>query len=216
MTRKLELFLIMQNSEGERFTPDILLSSPILNFAVNKMHNKMDNQTITNVLTSQYKASLGMLRQTLEKVPEEQWNDEDYNNPNWQIAYHILWGIKFYLGANPESYIPFENAIEGAESLGGSQDWENPDEGVKVEGFHTKDEILSFINAIESKLQSNIAALPLDKDSGFEWYPYSRLELHINNIRHIQHHTGQIIERLKAKGIAGFSWWADQNPPQAW
>ncbi|NGF55690.1 DinB family protein [Parapedobacter sp. SGR-10] len=181
-----------------------------------KSESKMDNKTITDILASQYKASLGMLRQALEKVPEEQWSTEEYNNPNWQIAYHVLWGTKFYLGANPESYVPFDNAIEGAESLGGNQDWENPEEGTKIEGFHTKEELISFIDNIESNLLSSIEALPLNDNSGFEWYPYSRLELHINNIRHIQHHTAQIIERLKAKGITGFPWRADQNPPQEW
>jgi len=176
----------------------------------------MDSKTITDILISQYKASLGMLRDALDKIPDEQWNNEDYSNPNWQIAYHILWGANFYLGANPESYIPFENAIEGAESLGGSQDWENPEKGVVVEGFHTKDELISFIKDIEDNLRQRIEKLPLQGNSGFEWYPYSRLELHINSIRHIQHHTAQIIERLKAKGITGFSWRIDQNPPQEW
>lgn len=176
----------------------------------------MDNKTITDILASQYRASFGMLRNVIEKTPQEQWNTEEYNNPNWQIAYHILWGANFYLGTNPESYVPFENAIEGAESLGGSQEWENPEEGVVVEGFHTKDDLLSFIDEVESNLQQRIEALPLEENSGFEWYPYSRFELHINSIRHIQHHTAQLIERLKAKGITGFSWRIDQNPPQEW
>lgn len=176
----------------------------------------MENTKITDILASQYKASLGMLRSAIEKVPEEQWNNEAYNNPNWQIIYHILWATKTYLAANIESVVPFKNAIAGAESLGGAQDWENPDEGVTVEGFHTKSELISFIDEVENNLQKNIDALALEESSGFEWYPYSRLELHINNIRHIQHHTAQIIERLKAKGITGFSWWIDQNPPQEW
>ncbi len=176
----------------------------------------MDNQAIVAILASQYKASLGMLRQAVERVPEELWNNEDYNNPNWQIAYHVVWGVKFYLGATSESYVAFENAIEGAESLGGSQDWENPDAGVVVEGFHTKDELISFISSLEAELLPAIEALPLEAPSGFEWYPYSRLELHVNSIRHIQHHTAQLIERLKAKGIDGFTWWADEQEPGAW
>lgn len=176
----------------------------------------MDAKTISDILASQYKASLGMLRHALEKVPEEQWNTEEYGNPNWQIAYHVLWGTKYYSGAGHESYVPFPNAIEGAESLGGNLDWENPEQGVKVEGFHTKEELISFIDLVERNIISSIETLPLNENSGFEWYPYSRLELHINNIRHIQHHTAQIIERLKAKGITGFPWWADQNVPQAW
>lgn len=177
---------------------------------------KMDTKIITEILESQYRASLGMLRDAIQKVPEDQWNSEEYNNPTWQIAYHMLWSIKFYLGPDTESYIPWENAIEGAESLGGSQDWENPDSDIVLSGFHTKEELLTFIDDIEANLQESIDALPLDKDSGFEWYPFSRLELHINTIRHIQHHTAQIIERMKAKEITGFNWWADKNPPQEW
>lgn len=176
----------------------------------------MDNLSIGNIIESQYKASLGMLRSAINRVPEEQWNNEEYSNPNWQIAYHILWGINFYLGANPESYIPFDRALEGAESLGGTHDWENPDPGVVVEGHHTKEDLFTFIDFLENSLPQRIAALPLEEYSGFEWYPYSRLELHINTIRHTQHHTAQIIERLKVKGITGFQWWIDGNPPQEW
>lgn len=176
----------------------------------------MDNKTIEEVLVSQYKAGLGTLRQTIEKIADEQWNNDEYGNPTWQIAYHVLWGVKFYLSPNAESYVPFENAIEGAESLGGAESWENPDEGVVVKGYHTKAELLSYIDNLENMLQQAVEALPLDENSGFEWYPYSRLELHINSIRHIQHHTAQLIERLKAKGTTGFRWWADKNQPQEW
>ena len=72
----------------------------------------MDNKTIAAILASQYKASLGMLRQAVERVPEKLWYNKDYNNPNWQLAYHVIWGVRFYLGATPESYVPFENSIE--------------------------------------------------------------------------------------------------------
>lgn len=176
----------------------------------------MKNNEIIKILGSQYKASLGMLKNAVEKIPDEYWNSPEYNNPNWQVAYHVIWATKLYLGENIESYIPFENAIEGAESLGGSQDWENADTGVKVEGVHTKNELLSYIDNLENILESSIEKIPLENNSGFEWYPYLRLELHINNIRHIQYHTAQIIERLKSKSIKGFLWWADQNPPGDW
>lgn len=176
----------------------------------------MENHAITNILASQYKAGLGMLRNVIEKTPDDQWNTEEYSNPNWKIAYHILYFTKLYLGAGYESFVAFANAIEGAESLGGAQDWENTEAGVVVDGVHTKEELLSYIDELESSLQQSIATLPLDADSGFEWYPYTRMELHINTIRHIQHHTAQVIERLKIKGISGFTWRIDQNPPQEW
>jgi len=176
----------------------------------------MNSDTIKDILASQYKASLGMLRLALEKIPESQWNTTEYINPNWQIAYHTIWAVKYYLAANHESYVPFDPEIKGAESLGGAQDWENPDEGIELEGFYTKTELISFIDLLVSTLRKELDALSLEENSGFEWYPYSRLELHINTIRHIQHHTAQLIERMKAKGVTGFAWWADQNPPQEW
>lgn len=176
----------------------------------------MDTKLITEILVSQYKAGLGMLRQTLERVPEEQWNKEGYTNPIWQIAYHTIWATQFYLNANPESYVPFQNALNGAESLGGNNDWENPEPEIKLEGYHSKTELLNFINDIELNLKSAIEKISFEDNSGFEWYPYSRLELHLNNLRHIQHHTAQIIERLKAIGVTGQVWWIDANEPQGW
>jgi lambda repressor-like predicted transcriptional regulator len=166
----------------------------------------MNESLIHTTLISQYKASLRMLRKALEKTPNELWNDTESHNPVWQIGYHVLWSTKFYLEANPESYVPWANAIEGAESLGGSEEWENPEEGIALSGYHPREELLSFAEDLESTLPQSIKAIPLDNDSGFEWYPFSRLELHLNNIRHIQHHTAQIIERLKQKGLRGFPW----------
>ncbi len=172
----------------------------------------MENTAIAKILESQYKAALGMLRQSLEKVPDTQWNNHEYHNPIWQLAYHTIWGVWFYLSAGPENFTPLHKAIEGAESLGGAEEWENPVEGVQVKGYHTKGELIDYISHIEKNLAERIAALPLSNDSGFEWYPCTRFELHLNSIRHIQHHTAQIIERLKAKGIEGFPWQTGQHP----
>jgi len=173
----------------------------------------MDQQLINTALVSQYKAALSMLTKAVEKTPAVDWNSTEYHNPNWQIAYHVLWSVKFYSVAGPEQYQPWPNTIVGAESLGGAEEWENPE--VVIEGHHSKQEILSFIDDLKQHIAEAVAALPLDGPSGFDWYPYSRLELHINTIRHIQHHTAQIIERLKAKGITGFPWIIDENP-SAW
>ena len=76
----------------------------------------MNNQTLVGILKSQYKASLRMLRTVIEKTPDEELYASEYSNPSWQIAYHAIWGTQFYLGANAESFIPWEEAIEGAES----------------------------------------------------------------------------------------------------
>ena len=157
-----------------------------------------------------------MLRTVIEKTPDDYFYASEYQNPIWQIAYHVIWATQFYLGTDTRSFVPWKKAIDGAESLGGRQEWENPAEGVVVTGQNTREELLSFIDDIENGLREAIDALPFNDHSGFDWYPFSRLELHINNIRHIQHHTAQLIERLKLKGITGFPWAINGDPPQQW
>jgi hypothetical protein len=39
--------------------------------------------------------------------------------------------------------------------------------------------------------------LNLEAESGFSWIPMNKMELQIYNIRHIQHHAAQLIERLR-------------------
>ena len=155
-----------------------------------------DNELITDVLESQYKAALIMLRLAIEKVPDHLWDNRVYRNPIWQLTFHTLWAAKIYLSASPQTFIPWGNAHRGAENLRETPTCE----------AHTATELLQFIDQLAAGLKSDITPLPLNKPSGFEWYPVSRLELHLINIRHIQHHTAQIIERLKAIGLTGFDW----------
>ncbi len=186
----------------------------LLKIILLKIEVHMNNKVIAGILVSQYKAALYMFRQAIEKVPADEWNTNEYKNPHWQIAYHTIWTTKFYLGPNPESLMPWPGSIAGAEHLGGKEEWENPEPGVVVAGYQSKEEIISFIENTEAILNQSVEALPFEEYTGFDWYPYTRFEFHINNIRHIQHHAGQIIERLKAKGFSGFHWAADGTTPK--
>ena len=42
-----------------------------------------------------------------------------------------------------------------------------------------------------------VTQLDLEAHSGFEWLPFGKLELQIYSIRHLQQHTGELMERLK-------------------
>jgi hypothetical protein len=159
---------------------------------------------LTTTLTSQYRAAVTMLRWAIEAAPDDLWDSADHENRTWRLAYHAVYITRYYLAPSEEGFPPWDGAIEGAESLGGF--WEDPAATVPVEGVHSRDELLGFLNALVAELPDAVAALPLDADSGFEWYPFTRLELHLMNLRHIQHHTGQLIERLKSRGVHGAPW----------
>jgi hypothetical protein len=53
----------------------------------------------------------------------------------------------------------------------------------------------------------NVPNLDYNAPSGFSWIPLNKLELQLYNIRHIQHHTGELYERLGARaGIGDLRW----------
>lgn len=163
----------------------------------------MDHAAVAAGIASQHEATLEMLRNAILRMPGELWDSPDHVNRSWRIAYHALWGVRFYLGASPEDFVPWETAIEGAESLGGS--WE-PEGAAAVDGVHTPEELIAFLDSLLADLPAAVGSLPLDGPSGFEWYPINRLELHINSNRHTQHHAAQLIERIRAHGVQGIPW----------
>lgn len=168
----------------------------------------MTNDAIVTALSSQYEAALEMLRSAILGAPDATWDSPDYENRTWRVAYHALWSVRFYLAPAPESFRPWPGAIEGAESLGGS--WES-DGAAQVEGVHSPEELIGFLDSLIGELPGAVASLPLEAPSGFEWYPYTRFELHLNTIRHVQHHAAQLIERNRAQGAREFNWVAGKG-----
>ena len=164
----------------------------------------MNSIALNKALASQYEAAFEMLRAAIQATPAAVWDSADYENRTWRLIYHTLYYAKMYLASSFETFSVWDGAIEGAESLGGA--WEDPSKTVVIEGVHSADELLAYLESLLAELPKAIALTPLEAESGFDWYPFSRLELHLNNIRHLQHHTGQIIERLRSHGVTGIEW----------
>ena len=60
----------------------------------------------------------------------------------------------------------------------------------------------------EVKSLGNVLVLfnALAGPSGFHWLKFSRLELHVYNIRHLQHHVGQLNAALRRHQAEGIKW----------
>jgi hypothetical protein len=50
-----------------------------------------------NELVSQYRSSIKMLMDTVEKCPDSLWDDATYENAYWRIVYHALFYTSLYL-----------------------------------------------------------------------------------------------------------------------
>jgi hypothetical protein len=156
-------------------------------------------------IISQYKASLLMLKDVINKCPENLWyNSNDYENSYWRIVYHILYYTHRYLTGTESGFIAWENHREGYNYLG----IPGKDEGLPavIEDIYTKNDLLNYLEIITNTCEESVHKTPLDSGSGFEWLPTNRAELHIYNIRHLHHHIGQLIERLHQNGIKGIEW----------
>lgn len=148
------------------------------------------------IIRSQYHAALAMLRQAVEQCPDSLWTDASYANPAWHIAYHTLYYTTLYLQPRAEDFDPHEKYRDDLRGL------ENSDPALAC----TKEAVLDYLADCLGQVDEQVNAIDLDADSGFDWLPFSKLELQFYNIRHIQHHTGELCERIGGHGEVEFNW----------
>lgn len=149
------------------------------------------------VIKSQYRASLAMLRQAIEQCPDAMWLDTSYKNPFWGNAYHAIFFAYLYLHPTEEEYVPWENPQDDDEVLAYPSEPERP---------YSKAAVLDYLEHCLAYMEDQVAALDLEAGSGFHWLPFDKLELQFYSIRHIQQHTGELCERLGAHGEIEVEW----------
>jgi len=67
--------------------------------------------------------------------------------------------------------------------------------------------VLAYWAICDQMTDAAVDALDLRRrDSGFHWYKVSKLEHQMINLRHIQHHTAQLADRLRASDDIGIGW----------
>jgi hypothetical protein len=71
---------------------------------------------------------------------------------------------------------------------------------------YAREEILAYCTVCEQQVKERIDALDLEAVSGFDWLPFGKLELQFYNIRHLQQHTGELMERLGSRAGIDVDW----------
>lgn len=147
---------------------------------------------LKQLLTSQFEASLAMLKNCIAACPEEHWEAKIANGTCRWVAYHTLFFLDLYLS-------PRNDAFELRELHNHGGDERQP---VACVGL-SKDDALAYVEICRQKIVDSLAVETpesLQGPSGFSWYQCTRGELHVINIRHIQHHTGQLSAYLRRVG----------------
>ena len=159
-------------------------------------------------LKRQYHASLAMLRETIERCPDEVWVSEEHVNSFWQIAYHTLYFAHMYLGPNEATFRPWaghQSAVQHPDGIAGPPD---PTSALPlIPRPYTRLEVLAYWRVCDQMVDDAVDALDLhSQQSGFSWYHVPKLEHQIINIRHIEHHMAQLADRLRFSSGIGIRW----------
>lgn len=166
-----------------------------------------DIETLRSVLKSQYHAALAMLRETLDRCPDDVWTSTDHTNAFWQIAYHTLYFTHLYLQPNEAAFRPWEHQ-QPAQHEDGIPGPPDPESTLPlIPAPYEKSEVLEYWNICYAMVDEAVDALDLNNPtSGFSWYKVSKLEHQFISIRHVQHHTAQLADRLRAAADVGIKW----------
>jgi len=160
---------------------------------------------VRDSIAGQYGASLTMLERCIKRADEAVWEAPVAKFPYWHVAYHTLFCTDLYLSPgekafrSPAFHQPDSNFL-------GNQPWP-PYKKVVVGRPYEKEELTSYLETCRGKVRTSVGAeteATLAGESGFPWLPFNRLDLHLYNIRHVQHHTGQlaaVLRRMTGKGV---------------
>ncbi|HEY3281820.1 MAG TPA: DinB family protein [Armatimonadota bacterium] len=155
---------------------------------------------VRGALKREYHGSLAMLRQAIERCPEEVWVSGDHPRNYWRIAYHALFFAHFYLQPNADAFTRWEGHRPDTHSLSDGP-W-LPNGTPEVVEPYTKQELLDYLTLCDAMIDEGVDRIDLDaQECGFPWYQMPKLDHQIVNIRHIQQHVGQMAELLMAHGV---------------
>jgi hypothetical protein len=163
----------------------------------------MDEASVQQHFARQYLATLAMLKQAIVECPEELWLDSKYTNLFWHIAYHSVFYTHLYLHAAEAEFQPWARHRKDANYLGGRRDTH---ESVTPVEPYTRTDTLEYHALCCEEVKAKVPAVPLDRESGFSWLPFNRFEVHLYNLRHLAHHTGQLADRLRTVAGIGIPW----------
>lgn len=152
------------------------------------------NSTQT-ILWQQFGGVIDMMEKAIKLCSDDLWKKQEF----WYTAYHTLFFLDYYLDENPDQFMP-----PAPFTLS-----EFDPDGALPERMYNKDELLIYLEHCRKKCRQFI--LNAD-ESGMQkrwinpYRDYSFFEMIIYNMRHVQHHTGQLNLLIRQVQNEGVGW----------
>ena len=152
--------------------------------------------TFKTLLVNQFEASFCTLQACVDRCPAAAWNAPVAKYPFCQVVFHTLFFADFYLGDDEHAFrrepfhVEHRNVFADYEQM----EYREPT------GLYERDWITLYLDYCRGRAARTIAAETsesLGAVCGFPPKKFSRGELHVYSIRHVQHHAAQLSLRLR-------------------
>jgi hypothetical protein len=165
--------------------------------------------------------ALQMLRAAIEACPDGLWDERDEGSPFWHLAYHALFFADLYLSDDEKTFQARDFHEGKAHFLPGDYGQHGGVVSTPEKAF-TRTQLLAYADHCIQKCSETVGKLT-DRRAvercGFWWYELNVGEFLLNNLRHVQHHTGQLTLLLRRRADIGIEWFGskdNQPPPPTW
>jgi hypothetical protein len=137
------------------------------------------------IIWQQFGAAIDMLENAMLACPDKAWSDRSRRPEFWYVAFHTLFYLDLYLSGSDVGFAP--PAPFTLDELDKA--------GLLPERPYTKEELQTYLEHGRKKCRETIGALTDEKTRqrcGFEWLDITVAEVLLYNMRHVQHHAGQL------------------------
>jgi hypothetical protein len=159
-------------------------------------------ESFRTIIWQQFGAAIEMVERSIRACPEAVWGDRSQRPEYWYVVYHTLFFLDLYLSDSRKGFTPPSpynlNELDPAGAL--------PDR------VYTKEELLSYLEHGRRKCEQRIATLTDENENQvcpFGWTDMTRTEALLYNMRHVQHHAGQLYLLLRQR-IDSTPGWVDK------
>ena len=156
----------------------------------------MGKNMLSRCVASQMLAGLDMLKDCIDRCPENEWHERHQDYPFSQVVFHTLFDCDYHLSEREEEFMKQSFHKANRDDFGEYEELEEripqhfPDRSFINQYFeHCKSKIVQTVEAI-ADTDLIIPNSDIRKNM-------TKLERYVNLIRHMQHHTAQLGLRLQ-------------------
>jgi hypothetical protein len=161
--------------------------------------------TFKELTVSQFEAALCTLNTCIDRCPQSAWQARVGNYAFSQVVFHTLLFTDLYLGADVASLRAQPFHVSNADFFANYEEFEDH----VPRNLYERAPVKRYLEHCRQKVGEVIrgeSEQTLGGPSGFEWRKFTRAELHVYSLRHVQHHAAQLSLRLRLDHAVDIPW----------